>query len=159
MEAFFGEHDHAPLVGSVKSNFGHLLTAAGMASLLKATLALSRGSIPPTIRVEEPLASSRGAIGGAGVVRDPRPWPDGVGRPRRAGVNAFGFGGTNAHLVLEEPGGSTARPAPGGGARRRSRSSAWPPASGRSPTSRRSTGTVRGPFRCPAAARGAVERR
>ena len=101
MAGFFGED--APLVGSVKSNFGHLLTAAGMASVLKTTLALGHGTIPPTIGVQEPL--------GPRVVRQTTPWPEGGDGPRRAGVSAFGFGGTNAHLVLEEPGGAPVRPA------------------------------------------------
>lgn len=100
MAAVFTERP--PLMGSVKSNFGHLLTAAGMASVLKTTLALSRGVIPPTIRVEEPL--------GPQVVRETTPWPDRDGVPRRAGVSAFGFGGTNAHLVLEQPGAPAAAP-------------------------------------------------
>lgn len=94
MSSFFGER--GPLIGSVKSNFGHLLTAAGIASVLKTTLVIEHGVIPPTIRVEEPLSSD--------VVLETTPWPDTDGAPRRAGVNAFGFGGTNAHVVLEEPG-------------------------------------------------------
>ena len=111
MEAFFDQHagGRAPLVGSVKSNFGHLLTASGIASVLKSTLALTHGLIPPTIGVEEPLVSSGGRIGGDDVVREATSWPDDWPRPRRVGVNAFGFGGTNAHLVLEEFGGAPVR--------------------------------------------------
>jgi acyl transferase domain-containing protein len=102
MQAVFGRDGfRPPLVGSVKSNFGHLLTAAGMASLLKTSLSLVHGVIPPTIRVETPLASTGGTIGGEFVVREPTAWPDGHGPVRRAAVSAFGFGGTNAHVVLE----------------------------------------------------------
>ena len=100
MERFFGAHGHAPLVGSVKSNFGHLLTAAGMAGMIKVLLSMAHGQIPPTIGVADPLASQGGSIGGAGTVRALTPWPAEAG-PRRAAVSAFGFGGTNAHVVLE----------------------------------------------------------
>jgi PfaB family protein len=101
MERFFGARGHAPRVGSVKSNFGHLLTAAGMAGMLKVILAMAHGQIPPTLGVSDPLASQGGAVGGEGVVRALTPWPD-LPSPRRAGVSAFGFGGTNAHVVLEQ---------------------------------------------------------
>ena len=77
--------------------------------MLKSTLALTHGLIPPTIGVEEPLVSSGGRIGGDDVVREATSWPDDGPRPRRVGVNAFGFGGTNAHLVLEEFGGAPVR--------------------------------------------------
>ncbi|MBX0328786.1 PfaB family protein [Oscillochloris sp. ZM17-4] len=100
MERFFGAHGHAPRIGSVKSNFGHLLTAAGMAGMLKVLLGMAHGQIPPTLGISDPLASEGGAVGGAGTVRALAPWPDLPG-PRRAGVSAFGFGGTNAHVVLE----------------------------------------------------------
>ncbi|NNJ11054.1 PfaB family protein [Chloroflexales bacterium ZM16-3] len=100
MERFFGAHGHAPRIGSVKSNFGHLLTAAGMAGMLKVLLGMAHGQIPPTLGISDPLASQGGAVGGAGTVRALAPWPSLPG-PRRAGVSAFGFGGTNAHVVLE----------------------------------------------------------
>jgi PfaB family protein len=109
MERFFGAHGHAPRVGSVKSNFGHLLTAAGMAGMLKVLLSMAHGQIPPTLGVSAPLASRGGAIGGEGVVRALAPWPNLPG-PRCAGVSAFGFGGTNAHVILEQ---SPDAPVPG----------------------------------------------
>ncbi|MGI5453400.1 beta-ketoacyl synthase N-terminal-like domain-containing protein [Streptomyces sp. CA-249302] len=95
VERYFGR---GPLLGSVKGNIGHLLTAAGMSSLVKVVLALGHGVIPPTVGVAEPLP---GTVADR-VVRQPVPWPatDGV---RRAAVSAFGFGGTNAHVVLSEP--------------------------------------------------------
>jgi len=101
MAQFF---NHAPMVGSVKSNVGHLLTAAGMASMLKLILAMSHGQIPPTVGVQQPLTSQEG-FGGEQIVRHQTVWNarDGV---YRAGVNAFGFGGVSAHLVLE----SSAKP-------------------------------------------------
>ncbi|MEQ5843792.1 hypothetical protein N0A02_30495 [Paraburkholderia acidicola] len=92
MSAVFGT---GQAVGSVKSNLGHLLTAAGAAGLLKTVLAMREGVLPPTAGVEQPLSSE------ADIVCALRPWPDGL---RRAAVNAFGFGGVNAHLVVDAPG-------------------------------------------------------
>ncbi|MCB0930636.1 MAG: acyltransferase domain-containing protein [Mycobacterium sp.] len=87
-------------VGSVKSNIGHLETAAGMAGLIKTILCLKHRAIPATLHYTSPnpeLHIDRGPF----VVRSKDgPWEsDG---PRRAGVSSFGVGGTNAHLVLEE---------------------------------------------------------
>ncbi|MGW2720126.1 beta-ketoacyl synthase N-terminal-like domain-containing protein [Streptomyces sp. NPDC001492] len=95
VERHFGR---TPLLGSVKGNIGHLLTAAGMSSLVKVVLALGHGVIPPTIKVAEPLP---GTVADR-VVREPTPWPA-TGGARRAAVSAFGFGGTNAHVVLSGP--------------------------------------------------------
>ncbi|MDA0167632.1 hypothetical protein OJ998_00920 [Solirubrobacter taibaiensis] len=95
--AFFARHGGMPPIGSVKANVGHLLTVAGLSSMLKVVLALQHESLPPTIGVEEPLEATCDR-----VVRAPRPWPRGE-RVRRAGVSAFGFGGTNAHAVMSEP--------------------------------------------------------
>ncbi|KQV19129.1 MULTISPECIES: type I polyketide synthase [unclassified Kitasatospora] len=92
---WFGEHGKVPLLGSVKGNIGHLLTVAGLSSLLKVVLAMQRGELPPTIGVSEPVND---AVGGS-LVRERTAWPAHQG-PRRAAVSAFGFGGTNAHVVL-----------------------------------------------------------
>jgi PfaB family protein len=93
---FFGDQ---PRYGSVKGNIGHLLTVAGMSSLLKVVLALAHRTIPPTIKVDQPLGEHP-----AGLVSAVTPWPA-TAAPRRAGVSAFGFGGTNAHVILREAGG------------------------------------------------------
>ncbi|MFE9931262.1 beta-ketoacyl synthase N-terminal-like domain-containing protein [Streptomyces sp. NPDC005533] len=85
--------------GSVKSMLGHTMQASGMAGLIKAALAVHEGVLPPTLHLEEPhadLARTR-----MRPVREAEPWERGP-QPRRAGVNAFGFGGINAHVVLEE---------------------------------------------------------
>ncbi|MGW3119883.1 beta-ketoacyl synthase N-terminal-like domain-containing protein [Streptomyces sp. NPDC001107] len=95
VERYFGR---TPLLGSVKGNIGHLLTAAGMSSLVKVVLALGHGVIPPTVGVQQPLP---GTVADR-VVREPTPWPAAEG-VRRAAVSAFGFGGTNAHVVLSGP--------------------------------------------------------
>ncbi|MFG2846481.1 beta-ketoacyl synthase N-terminal-like domain-containing protein [Kitasatospora sp. NPDC048296] len=100
--AFFGERGKVPLIGSVKGNIGHLLTVAGLSSLLKVVLAMENGRIPPTIGVDHLVRSKDGRVGDEVLVRTGRPWPQGDG-PRRAAVSAFGFGGTNAHVVLSQP--------------------------------------------------------
>lgn len=94
LETFFGES--LPLLGSVKGNIGHLLTAAGITSLIKVVLALGAGTIPPTIGAEPaaPWLHDR-------VVRTVTQWPR-RGSRRRAAVSAFGFGGANAHVVVAE---------------------------------------------------------
>ncbi|MFE2554199.1 beta-ketoacyl synthase N-terminal-like domain-containing protein [Streptomyces sp. NPDC059355] len=95
--------------GSVKSMVGHTMQASGMAGLIKAALAVSEGVLPPTLHLEEPhadLARTR-----MRPVTAAEPWERGP-QPRRAGVNAFGFGGINAHAVLEEAPGATAPAAP-----------------------------------------------
>ncbi|MEW5928253.1 MAG: amino acid adenylation domain-containing protein, partial [Gemmatimonadota bacterium] len=88
-------------VGSVKTSIGHLDTAAGIAGLIKAVLALRHGEIPPSLHFSEPNPRI-GFAGSPFVVADAlRPW-NREGHPRRAGVSSFGLGGTNAHVVLEE---------------------------------------------------------
>jgi len=86
-------------LGSVKSNIGHLATAAGVAGVAKATLAIQRGVIPKTLHVErvnEHLSLEGGPFR---LATETAAWPDG---PRLAAVSSFGFSGTNAHLVLAE---------------------------------------------------------
>lgn len=88
-------------VGSVKSNIGHLDTAAGVVSLIKAVLAVKQGEMPPTLGYEAPNPAIDFA-GSPFVVNDKlTPWPAGA-TPRRAGVNSLGVGGTNAHAVIEQ---------------------------------------------------------
>lgn len=88
-------------LGSVKSNFGHLNRAAGMAGLIKTVLALRNRQIPPSLhfRRPNPKIDLRGSP--FRIVTALEDWDPG-GRPRRAGVSSFGIGGTNAHLILEE---------------------------------------------------------
>ncbi|HEX5748118.1 MAG TPA: SDR family NAD(P)-dependent oxidoreductase [Archangium sp.] len=94
-------------MGSVKSNIGHLEPAAGIAGLLKAMMALEHGEIPPSLHSSPPnpylqLAKTRYRVAEQ-LVPWPRP-PEENGKPgvRRAGVSSFGFGGTYAHVLLEE---------------------------------------------------------
>jgi acyl transferase domain-containing protein len=89
-------------LGSVKSMIGHAIPAAGSAGLIKTALALHDRVLPPTLHVEEDppaLAGTRLMLN-----RETRPWIHGGPHLRRAGVSAFGFGGIDAHIVLEEHG-------------------------------------------------------
>ncbi|MEH2257343.1 PfaB family protein [Nostoc sp.] len=102
IETFFGENNAAPLVGSVKANTGHLLTAAGMVGLTKVVLSMSHGVIPPTINITEPLTSESSTISTDKIVRTATAWPNTNAPIKRAAISAFGFGGTNSHLILEQ---------------------------------------------------------
>ncbi|TDD64989.1 beta-ketoacyl synthase N-terminal-like domain-containing protein [Actinomadura rubrisoli] len=88
-------------LGTVKSMIGHAMPAAGMAGLVKAAFALRDGVLPPTLHVDDPHPALDG--GRLRPVREAAEWERPRGAPRRAVVNAFGFGGANAHVVLEEP--------------------------------------------------------
>ncbi|MGO4759718.1 ketoacyl-synthetase C-terminal extension domain-containing protein, partial [Streptomyces sp. 2MCAF27] len=87
-------------LGSVKSNIGHLDSAAGVAGLIKTVLAVEHGQIPPSLHFTEPNPRLGLADSPFHVNTELRPWPEGDG-PRRAAVSSFGLGGTNAHVILE----------------------------------------------------------
>ncbi|MDO8861550.1 SDR family NAD(P)-dependent oxidoreductase [Haliea sp. E1-2-M8] len=89
-------------IGSVKAQLGHTKATAGTAGLVKAVLALHHKVLPPHVGVENPLDPIAAVDSPVFLLDEARPWlTDGV-TPRRAGVSAFGFGGTNFHVVLEE---------------------------------------------------------
>jgi amino acid adenylation domain-containing protein/non-ribosomal peptide synthase protein (TIGR01720 family) len=88
-------------LGSVKTGIGHLDAAAGIASLIKATLALEHQEIPPNLHFETPNPEIDFESSPFYVVTRLTPWAVN-GHPRRAGVSSFGLGGTNVHVVLEE---------------------------------------------------------
>ncbi|MEZ4402978.1 MAG: beta-ketoacyl synthase N-terminal-like domain-containing protein [Kofleriaceae bacterium] len=100
---FFGGpvNGPAPILGSVKSMIGHAMPAAGIAGLIKTALALHHDTLPPSLHCDEPrpeVATTRFQVRAAAA-----PWGD---LPRRAGVSAFGFGGINAHVVVEAAAGA-----------------------------------------------------
>ncbi|MCD6586719.1 MAG: hypothetical protein J7K96_13255, partial [Desulfobacteraceae bacterium] len=85
-------------IGTIKSNMGHPITASGIAGLLKVTGAMKAGIRPPTLHVEEPTDKLKGSP--FRLIKESEPWPsNGL---RIAGISNFGFGGNNAHLILEE---------------------------------------------------------
>ncbi|MFG2310940.1 type I polyketide synthase [Streptomyces sp. NPDC048566] len=88
-------------LGSVKTNIGHLGAAAGIAGLIKAVLALEHRQIPPSLHFERPNPLIDFAAGPFRVPTALEDWPA-LGHPRRAAISAFGIGGTNAHVILEE---------------------------------------------------------
>ncbi len=89
-------------LGSVKSQIGHTKAAAGAAGLIKAAAALYHKVLPPTIKVTQPAEALRSGRTPFYVNTEKRPWLPSPDHPRRAGVSAFGFGGSNFHCVLEE---------------------------------------------------------
>lgn len=90
-------------IGTVKANIGHLDAAAGVAGLIKASLMLQQGQLPPAAMFERTNPELHLEETPFYVNTRLREWPSGSGAPRRAGVSSFGFGGTNAHVVVEEP--------------------------------------------------------
>jgi acyl transferase domain-containing protein len=89
-------------IGSVKTNVGHLLGAAGIASLVKVVLALQHKCLPATLnvaRLNPRIEFERTPFHVATTSAD---WRGEADKPRRAGINSFGFGGTNCHMLVEE---------------------------------------------------------
>ena len=103
--AVFAGRSSPLLVGSVKTNCGHLEWAAGVCGLIKVILSMDRGVIPPNLHFRQPNPMIPWDKLPIRIVSEPTPWPAGK---RLAGVSSFGFGGTNAHVIVEQ---APARPA------------------------------------------------
>lgn len=99
----FGEADRPSgnplLIGSVKTNIGHTEAASGLASIIKTAMAMERGVIPPSINFEKPNPKIPLEDWNLKLVRDLMNWPP--ASSRRASINNFGYGGTNAHIIME----------------------------------------------------------
>jgi acyl transferase domain-containing protein len=105
IKAVFGENNPKKqyiALGSVKSQIGHTKAAAGVASLIKTALAVHHKVLPPTINITQPNPKLNIEDSPFYLNTQTRPWITSNDQPRRAGVSAFGFGGTNYHVVLEE---------------------------------------------------------
>ena len=105
LRRYFERHARGPIacaLSSVKANIGHTMSAAGVAGLIKAALVLDQATIPAQAAFTH--AHDKLGLAGSGfhVPTATAPFPASSGRPRRAAVSSFGFGGTNCHLVLEE---------------------------------------------------------
>ena len=94
-----GEKTHPAAIGSIKANFGHTKAAAGIAGLIKATLAVHHQVLPPTTGVRQPSSEVQGKQAVLRVLAEAEPWP--ADMPVRAGINSFGFGGINVHVAIE----------------------------------------------------------
>lgn len=101
------------VLNAVKSNIGHLLTAAGSAALVKTLLAMKHGVLPPVANFEQPSDKVRLEGSPFAILKQGRAWERRApGVPRRAAINGFGFGGNNAHLLIEEWMGAESAPKP-----------------------------------------------
>jgi len=95
--------DRPCLIGSAKTNLGHVEAASGMAALIKVALSLTHGETPASLNFENPNPNVPFDELLLSVPQQRQPWPDTAGGRRLAGVNAYGWGGSVAHLLVEEP--------------------------------------------------------
>ncbi|HET6210716.1 MAG TPA: polyketide synthase, partial [Jatrophihabitans sp.] len=106
---FNADRETPCVLGSLKPSLGHLDRASGVTGLIRAALNVKHGLLPATPNYRNPNPALATALDRFTVLTEHQPWPEQAG-PRRAGVNSFGLGGTNAHVVLEQPPAQPERP-------------------------------------------------